>query len=61
VAYNAVAAKVMAENGVAIDDLCGCVAPRIAQVQKPRNVHFTDDGSRLLAESVAASIGRCLK
>ncbi len=32
VAYNAVAKTVMEENGVAIDDLCGCVAPRIAQL-----------------------------
>ncbi len=60
-AYNAVAAKVMAENGVAIDDLCGCVAARIAQLQKPRNVHFSDSGSKLLADSVAASIRSALK
>lgn len=56
VAYNAVARKVMEENGVAIDDLCACVSPRIAEVQKPRNVHFTDAGSKLLAQSVVASI-----
>jgi hypothetical protein len=56
VAYNAVAKKVMEENGVAIDDLCACVAPRIAELQKPRNVHFTDEGSKLLAHAVAVSI-----
>lgn len=61
VAYNAVARKVMEENGVAIDDLCGLVSARIAEVQKPRNVHFTDAGSKLLAHAVAASIAAAIK
>jgi hypothetical protein len=61
VAYNALAKKVMEENGVAIDDLCASVAARIAEVQKPRNVHFTDDGSKLLAHAVATSIAAGLK
>ncbi len=60
VVYNAVAKKVMEDNGVVIDDLCAVVAGRVAEVQTPRNVHFNDQGSRLLADSVTASITAAL-
>ena len=43
-----------------IDDLCGAVAGRIAEVQKPRNVHFSAQGSKLLADSATASITSAL-
>lgn len=46
----------MEADGVAIDGLCACVAARLAEVQKPRNVHVTDAGSRLLAHAVSRSI-----
>ena len=55
-AYNAVAEKVMKENGVLVDDLCGALGARVAELQKPHNVHFTDEGSKVLADSVAASV-----
>ena len=60
VVYNAVAKKVMDDNGVLIDDLCGVLAGRVAELQKPKNVHFSDQGSKLLADSVTASIKAAL-
>jgi acyl-CoA thioesterase-1 len=60
-AYNAIARRVMEETGVAIDDLYAFVTPRAAQIQLPRNVHFTPVGYQALAEPVAASIVSALK
>jgi acyl-CoA thioesterase-1 len=54
--YNAIAKKVMAENGVAIDDLNAVVAPRVGEFQIKGDVHFTPEGSAFLAGKVAASI-----
>ncbi|MDO8545289.1 MAG: SGNH/GDSL hydrolase family protein [Opitutaceae bacterium] len=54
--YNAVAARVMKEMGVMIDDLYAFVVPRQTQIQRPQNVHFTDAGSAQLADAVVASI-----
>ncbi len=55
-AYNAIAARVMrmtqGEERV-IDDLFGLAQPRLAEIQKPRNVHFTPHGSQVLAQQVA--------
>lgn len=55
-AYNAVAKKVMDECGVAIDDLGAAIAPHVDKMRKPNDVHFTEEGSALLAKRVAASI-----
>ncbi len=60
VKYNAVAGRVMKENGVAINDLHAFVAPRIAELQRPANVHFTDAGSARLADEVVAAVVRQL-
>jgi len=55
--YNAVAAKIMKENGIAIDDLHAHILPRMHELQtQPGNVHFKPEGYRLLAEKVADSI-----
>jgi len=56
VAYNAVAEKVMKENQISIDDLYGFALPRLKELQNPVNVHFSEKGSRALAEQVVASI-----
>ncbi len=56
VRYNAVAAKIMAANGIAIDDLYAFALPRLEKIQRPVNVHFTPRGSAVLAKEVAASI-----
>jgi hypothetical protein len=61
VAYNAVAKKVMAENGVDINDLYAFALPRLKDIQIPANVHFTAPGSQALAEQVAAVIEKNLK
>jgi len=54
--YNRAAAKIMQENGIAIDDLHALVAAHQAQWQLPHNVHFSPEGYRALAAQVAASI-----
>jgi len=58
--YNAIARRVMEENGIAIDDLYGFALPRLAEIQRPANVHFTPEGSKALAEQVAASVRKHL-
>ena len=54
--YNGIAGKVMTECGVTINDLNACIRPHVAKYQKPHDVHFTAEGSELLAEQVAAAI-----
>lgn len=58
--YNEIALKVMKEEGVLIDDLNKTIAPLVDKVQKPRDVHFTKEGSRILGEAVAKSIVEAL-
>ena len=60
ISYNEVAKKVMEEAGVSIDDLYALALPHLADWQRPANVHFTDEGYRKLAESVASSILRAV-
>lgn len=55
--YNAIAAKVMAEEGVSINDLHGYCVGKLAEIQQTANVHFTKDGSAKLAGVVAKVIG----
>ncbi len=47
-------------NNVAIDDLYTLAKPKLDKLQKPVNVHFTTEGSEVLAERVAASIQESL-
>ncbi|HSB12828.1 MAG TPA: SGNH/GDSL hydrolase family protein [Bryobacteraceae bacterium] len=61
VAFNAIALRVMKENGVVVDDLYSFALPRLADIQQPANVHFTAEGSEALAKQVAASILRALE
>ena len=57
VIYNKVAEKIMKENNIAIDDLCGIVTPRFSELEhSPGNVHFNNEGYKVLASSVAESI-----
>lgn len=58
--YNNVAVQIMNKYGVQIDDLYSFARVRLDSIQQPRNVHFTDAGSRLLAEQVAESILQAL-
>jgi hypothetical protein len=58
--YNEIAARVMQPNGIAINDLYGFALPRLGQIQRPENVHFTEEGSEQLAQSVAAAVVKAL-
>ena len=59
--YNKVAKKIMKKNGIPVNDLHAFVLPRMEQLQRPVNVHFTEVGSKALAEQVAQSINQNLK
>jgi acyl-CoA thioesterase-1 len=59
--YNVAAKRIMKKHGVTIDDLCSFSLPRLEEIQRPQNVHFTEAGSQLLAEQVASSILKALK
>lgn len=54
--YNAAAQRVMAEAGIPVNDLYAFALPRVSEIQRPVNVHFTDEGSRVLAEEVVRHI-----
>jgi len=58
--YNAVALKVMKRNHVAVNDLYSFVLPQLKEMQRPKNVHFTPEGSKALAREVAQHILRAL-
>jgi len=57
---NEFAVRLMRENSIPIDDLHATVLPKLAELQLPRNVHFTDAGSEALADAVVASIRTAL-
>ena len=59
--YNKIAAEIMEEEGVAIDDLYAFAKPRLKEIQKPANVHFTPEGSQALAEQVVQTIKTALE
>jgi acyl-CoA thioesterase-1 len=61
IAYNAVAKKIMQENNIVINDLYAFALPQLDKIQQKANVHFTDKGSAVLAERVAAAIEAALK
>jgi hypothetical protein len=59
-AYNAVAKKVMDEHKIPTNDLYAHTLPKLAEVQRPANVHFSATGSEFLAKKVAKSIEEAL-
>ncbi|MCA9413398.1 MAG: SGNH/GDSL hydrolase family protein [Candidatus Omnitrophica bacterium] len=58
--YNDAALRVMKKHDIAIDDLYSFVLPQIEKIQRPNNVHFTEEGSKVLAEEVARHIEKAL-
>ncbi len=58
--YNEVAARIMTENGIPIDDLYTYVEPVQDKMRKPHDVHFGDEGSEFLAKKVAEEIAKAL-
>ncbi len=59
--YNAVAKKIMDAGGIAIDDLYAFALPQLEKIQRPANVHFSTEGSEVLAKQVAGAILKALK
>ncbi|WP_296461153.1 SGNH/GDSL hydrolase family protein [Rubinisphaera sp.] len=59
--YNAVAARIMKEHNIPTDDHHTYVMKHMSEVQRPENVHFTQEGSRRLAELAAKAIEEQLK
>lgn len=60
IAYNAVAKRIMIENGIPIDDLHALVSPRLSELQRPANVHFNETGSLVLGGQVSTFIETAL-
>jgi hypothetical protein len=58
--FNQVAAKVMQTANVPTNDLHGHAKAKLTEVQLPANVHFTQEGSKYLAEKVASAIQELL-
>ena len=54
--YNDVALAIMRKHKVSVNDLYTFAISRLDEIQRPHDVHFTQEGSRLLAEQVAQSI-----
>jgi acyl-CoA thioesterase-1 len=60
VRYNAAALDVISPRDIAVDDLYTFAKPRLAAIQQPHNVHFTQEGADVLGGAVAASIEQAL-
>ena len=60
-AYNKVAKQIMAKHDVVINDLYAFALPKLKEIQRSVNVHFTPEGSNVLGERVADVILRELK
>lgn len=58
--YNEAALAVMKDNEIPVNDLASFVAPRMAELQAPKDVHFTKKGSEALAGEVAKAIEAAL-
>ena len=58
--YNEIAARVMKELGVPINDLNAWITPRFDEFHKPKDLHYTEAGSAFLAEKVAKEIAVAL-
>jgi arylsulfatase len=54
--YNAIAEKIMVANGIPIDDLYAFAKPRLAEIGRKADVHYTPTGSAELAAQVAKAI-----
>lgn len=60
VAKNKIAARIMNEQGVAINDLFTFITPHLAKVQNPADVHFNGEGYEMLGKTVGAAIENTL-
>lgn len=53
---NQVAVPIMKASGVTVDDLYEKIMPELSKYQRPKDVHFTDEGYDFLGKNVSASI-----
>ena len=60
VKYNAVAAKIMKQHNIPIDDQYSFVKPQMKKLMRPANVHFTPAGSLALAKQAVSAIEKVL-
>lgn len=58
--YNAIASRVMAENQITVNDLNAWITPKLAEMQKPKDLHYLDSGSDYLGQKVATEIQQAL-
>jgi len=54
--YNAVAARVMRDNAIPVDDLYSVILPKLSELRTDDGCHYKPEGSEFLAQSVAKSI-----
>ncbi|HAA74290.1 TPA: SGNH/GDSL hydrolase family protein [Candidatus Latescibacteria bacterium] len=59
--YNEAASRVVAAHDLTTNDLYSFALSRLESIQIPANVHFTDDGSAVLAARVAQVITQALQ
>ena len=57
--FNQVAAAIMKNEEVEINDLYSFAKERLTKIQRPDNVHFTSEGSQVLGKEVARVIQTC--
>ncbi len=58
--YNEIALRIMRENHVTVNDLYALALPQLAEIQLPRNVHYTPEGYAKLAAPVIETIRQAL-
>lgn len=58
--YNDIAARVMSDNGVLVNDLNAHIAPEFDRLHTPKDLHYSREGSEFLAKKVAAEIEKAL-
>jgi hypothetical protein len=59
--YNQAAQRVMDQHDIPTNDLYAFAKKRLKKIQRPKNVHFTPEGSKILARPVAKAILAALK
>lgn len=59
--YNDVAMEIMKANNIRVNNLYGLAKERLAELQHPKNVHFTRKGSAVLGDQVVQCIDRALE
>jgi len=58
--YNSAAVDVMNALEIPVNDLYAFALPRLDAIQRPVNVHFTEEGSRALGEQVVRALEQAL-